>query len=191
MRFILHMLLAIGIALGVGFGLSYYAVSDGRLIGATQIGPWLAWPAAGGPQPDPYSEAYIARRGALQLGLSEGIQFTADTDSDGHGLKASCAYSIDGSTPQAALWTLVAVDRKGRNIAASQGLDYLDSSHLVRPADGEIALTVSPFLAAGNWLEIKRGGPFSLRLTLYDTPALSGGPGDRAELPSISRLECK
>lgn len=191
MRFILHMLLAICVALGVGFGLSYYAVSDGRLIGATQIGPWLAWPAAGSPHPDPYSKAYVARRGALQLGLSEGIQFTADTDSDGHQLRANCSYSIDGSTPQATLWTLVAVDRNGQNIAASNEQAFLDNTHLVRPADGQIAITVSPFVAAGNWLQIKRGGPFSLRLTLYDTPALSGGPGDRAELPSISRLECQ
>lgn len=191
MRFILHILFAIAIALGVGFGLSYYALSDGRLIAAREIGPWTVWPAAGNPHPDPYSRAYVARRGVLQLGLSEGLQFVAEADSDGQMLNARCGYQIVGQTPQAALWTLVALDRKGRNIGSSAQYDYLDSQHVVRAADGSFLLTVAPYLVGGNWLPITPTGPFRLVLTVYDTPALSGGPGDRAEMPDITRLECR
>ena len=58
----------------------------------------------------------------LQLGIERGLQFVAETDSDGKTLERSCTYRIDGKTPVATLWTLVAVDADGRNIAASDAL---------------------------------------------------------------------
>ena len=36
------------IALTVGFGLSWYALTDGRIFGAVEIGPWSAWRNVGG-----------------------------------------------------------------------------------------------------------------------------------------------
>jgi len=53
LRFLLNLLLMLVVALALGFGLSYYALSDGRLVGAAQIGPWTAWPRAGSPAPIP------------------------------------------------------------------------------------------------------------------------------------------
>src|SRR3990170_4069258 len=100
----------IAVALGIGFGLSWYALSDGRLFGALQVGPWAAWPEAGAPAPDPYTKAHLSRTGALQLGQSEGLQFIASTDSDGRPLLRNCRYRIDGATPVATFWTLVALD---------------------------------------------------------------------------------
>ncbi len=91
----------LAVALLVGFGLSWYALTDGRLFGAYQSGPWVAWPQAGSPDPDPYSRAFLSRNGALQLGQSEGLQFVATTDSDGRTLDRICAYRIDGTTPLA------------------------------------------------------------------------------------------
>ena len=41
------------VALVVGFGLSWYALSDGRLFGAIEIGPWSAWRVVGVPAADP------------------------------------------------------------------------------------------------------------------------------------------
>ena len=43
----------IGVALCVGFGLSWYALCDGRLFGALRVGPWTAWRDVGSPTPDP------------------------------------------------------------------------------------------------------------------------------------------
>ena len=71
MRFLINLLLMLVVALAIGFGLSWYALTDGRLFGAAQLGPWIAWPRAGSPAPDPYTRAYLARSGALQLGQGQ------------------------------------------------------------------------------------------------------------------------
>ena len=190
MRFVIYLLFSALIALGLGFGLSYYALTDGRLVGARSIGPWLAWPETGGPHPDPYTRAYLARRGTLQLGSSEGLQFIAETDSDGHLLDRACTYFLDGKTPTATMWTLVAVDEHGRNVAASDALIYLDSNHLSRAADGSAMISVGPALAPNDWLEIAGAGPFRIVLDLYDTTLNSGLDWSVAEMPSITRGTC-
>src|SRR3954462_14859862 len=105
------------VALAVGFGLSWYALSDGRLVGGAQIGPWTAWTRAGSANPDPYTRAYLARNGALQLGQSEGVQFVATRDSDGVPLNRDCRYRVDGLTPTATFWTLVPTAPDGATIA--------------------------------------------------------------------------
>jgi len=61
LRFLLNLLLMLVVALAIGFGLSWYALSDGRLFGAAQIGPWIAWPRAGSPAPDPYTRAHAGQ----------------------------------------------------------------------------------------------------------------------------------
>lgn len=190
MRFIFYLLFSSLVALGLGLGLSYYALTDGRLVGARQIGPWLAWPDTGGAHPDPYTRAYLARRGMLQLGSSEGMQFVAETDSDGQALERACTYLVDGKTPTATLWTLIAVDAAGRNIAASSDLMALDSDHLSRAMDGSVVISVGPSLAPGDWLEIGGAGLFSLVLSLYDTPIVSGLDWSTVEMPSISLERC-
>lgn len=190
MRFVIYLLFSALIALGLGFGLSYYALTDGRLVGARSIGPWLAWPETGGPHPDPYTRAYLARRGTLQLGSSEGLQFIAETDSDGQLLDRACTYFLDGKTPTATMWTLVAVDEHGRNVAASDALIYLDSNHLSRAADGSALISVGPALAPNDWLEIAGTGPFRILINLYDTTLNSGLDWSTAEMPSITRGTC-
>ncbi len=190
MRFIFYLLYSSAIALVLGLGLSWYALTDGRLVGAREIGPWTAWPDTGGEHPDPYTRAYLARNGFLQLGTSEGLQFTAETDSDGQTLERSCTYAIDGKTPIATMWTLVATDMDGRNIAASDALLALDSNHLSRAADGSAVISVGPGLSAGDWLEISGNGPFRLLLSLYDTPITGGADWASSEMPTITRRSC-
>lgn len=190
MRFILYLLLSALVALGIGLGLSYYALTDGRLAGARQIGPWLTWTETGQPRPDPYTRAYLARRGDLQLGAAEGLQFVAEIDSDGRVLNRACTYLIDGKTPTAVLWTLTAIDMSGRNIAASPDLIYLDSNHLSRAADGSAVIRVGRSLSPGDWLEIGGSGPFQLVLNLYDSPVATGLDWSTDEMPSITRERC-
>ncbi len=190
MRFIFYLLYSSAIALALGLGLSWYALTDGRLVGARQIGPWLAWPETGEAHPDPYTRAYLARQGVLQLGASEGLQFVAETDSDGQTLERACTYAIDGKTPVSSLWTLVATDVDGRNVAASGNLMALDSNHLSRAADGSAVIAVGPALSTGDWLEITGSGPLRLVLSLYDTPIVGGLDWSTSEMPSITRREC-
>ncbi|MDB5562349.1 MAG: hypothetical protein JWN11_1767 [Hyphomicrobiales bacterium] len=191
MRFLAHFVLAAAIALVIGFGLSYFALSDGRLFGALRVGPWTAWPAVGMPAPDPYTRAYMARNGALQLGQSEGLQFVATSDSEGKPLDRRCRYRIDGSTPVATFWTLAATASDGINIARPGGPASIQSARIARANDGATVVYVAKRLSPRNWLEIAGDGPFSLVLTLYDTAAvLSGFAGGVDALPAILREAC-
>ena len=191
MRFLYNLLLMIVVALGVGFGLSYYTLSDGHLIGAVKVGPWAAWPGVGSPSPDPYARAYLARTGALELGQSEGVVFTATTDSDGKPLDRNCRYRIEGTTPVAGFWTLRAIGTDGSNIAPSTGQQILQSRGVARANDGSLLLYVSKTLAPENWLEIAGDGPFQLVLTLYDPSNLSGAGVAVQTLPAILKEVCR
>jgi len=179
------------IALTVGFGLSWYALTDGRFFGAVEIGPWSAWRNVGAPSPDPYARAFIARAGGLELGTAEGVQFIARHDSDNRRLDRGCRYRIDGPTPAARFWTLVPVDpATGASIARPEGPANFHSARLSRASDGSAALYVAPTLAPQNWLEITGEGGFELVLNFYDTSSASGLGADITALPAIIRESC-
>ena len=190
MRFLGHLLTMIGVALCVGFGLSWYALSDARVVGAIHIGPWAAWRDAGSPTPDPYTRAYVARAGALQLGTSEGLQFIATTDSDGQRLDRNCRYRIDGTTPVSTFWTLTPLGPGNEIITRPDTPPSFNSTRVARATDGSLQLYVSKSLSPRNWLEIAGDGPFSLMLTLYDTSSFAGVGSEQARLPSIIREAC-
>jgi hypothetical protein len=191
LRFVFDLVAMVVIALGIGFGLSWYALSDGRLVGALQSGPWTTWTQAGSPTPDPYTRAFITRNAALQLGQAEGIQLVATTDSDGRPLDRACRYRIDGRTPTATFWTLVPVDAQWASIARADGPPGFQSNRVARANDGSLQLYVSPTLSPLNWLEVAGTGPFSLVLSLYDTVIFSTvGSTETVSLPSIIREAC-
>ncbi|WP_338722939.1 DUF1214 domain-containing protein [Devosia sp. XK-2] len=190
MRFVLRLLMSIAVALAVGFGLSYYALTDGRLFGAVSVGPWTAWPEIGSPAPNPYARAHITREAALQLGRSEGLQFIATTDSDNAPLDLACSYLIAGHVPVSTFWTLSAVDPNWVNIATPGGDAALRSSDIVRQPDGAMNIHVGTRLRPQNWLELAGSGPFQFVLTLYDTTALSGFASSDTAMPSITLEDC-
>lgn len=190
MRFLFHLLSMIAVAIVVGFGLSYYALGDGRLFGALRVGPWLAWPAIGATSPDPYTRAYLARSGVLPLGQGEGVTFTASGDSEARPLDRACRYRIEGTTPSAGFWTLQAVSLDGASIAPPGMQMALQSRHVQRANDGSLLLYVSRSLAPENWLEIAGNGRFKLILTLYAPSDISGSGFSVDTLPSIIRERC-
>ncbi|WIY53656.1 DUF1214 domain-containing protein [Devosia sp. YIM 151766] len=191
MRFVLRLLMSILVALAVGFGLSYYALTDGRLFGAVQLGPWTAWPDIGAPAPNPYTRGHIAREAALQLGRSEGLQFIANSDSSGEALDLSCSYRLDGRVPVSSFWTLAAIDADWINLAAPGADAALRSSEIAREANGALRIHVGTRLRPGNWLELAGTGPFSLVLTLFDTTAMSGFSSADTIMPAIVREDCR
>lgn len=190
MRFLTHILLASVLAIIIGFGLSFYALTDGRIFATYSSGPWRAWPEAGVANPDPYTNAYLSRRGALQLGASEGIEFIADTDSDGEALLLECTYRIEGNLPLAAFWTLVGLSVEGANLAKSPDSQFIDSDHIAREADGSIMVRVSTQLSSGNWLELKGAGPYQLVLRLYDSNFRETTNTRGNAMPTIAREAC-
>lgn len=191
MRFVLRLLMSIAIALSVGFGLSYYALTDGRLFGAVSLGPWTSWPDIGSPVPNPYTRGHITREAALQLGRSEGLQFVATTDSDGAVLDLGCTYQLDGHVPVSTFWTLAAVDADWVNLAAPGTGAALRSSEILRQSDGALRIHVGTRLRPSNWLELTGSGPFSLVMTLYDTTALSSFAATDVTMPSITLEDCR
>lgn len=181
----------LAVALGVGFSLSHYALTDGRLVGAVRVGPWASWPAVGSADPDPYTRAYLSRTGILQLGAAEGVRFTAMRDSAGDPLSSSCAYGLRGFTAPAAFWTLEATDMAGRNLAASPTLRGLSSEQIARGRGGAAEISVSAALAPGNWLGIRDNGePFALVITLYDVATSVSAGNAVSDMPAIIRGEC-
>lgn len=190
MRFVLRLLMMIAVALAVGFGLSYYALIDGRLFGAVQLGPWATWPDIGSPSPNPYTRGHIAREAALQMGRSEGLVFVATTDSDGAMLDLSCSYRLEGRVPVSTFWTLVAVDSAWVNLAAPDTDVAIRSSEIARVND-QILVHVGTQLRPLNWLELAGTGPFSLVLSLYDTTALSGFTSADMIMPAITNEGCQ
>lgn len=191
MRFLLNIVLAVAVALVVGFGLSFAALDRGSLFGSKQIGPWVTWPNAGSSNPDPYSRAHLARTPQLVLNVAEGIVFTAKVDSEGAPLSGSCSYRLDGETPQAAFWTLAATDQAGSLITPAFAATSLISTRLAREDDGAAIVRVGSFLAPGNWLQIAPVGTFELSLTLYDAADFAGLGRQDTVMPTISRETCK
>jgi hypothetical protein len=190
LRFVIYLLAMMAVALTVGFGLSYYALTDGRLFAAYEVGPWAAWPDVGSPSPDPYTRAYLARTGSLQLGLTEGLQFVARSDSAGFPLERTCRYRIQGTTPVASFWTLVPTDPDGVDIARPDGPPAFHSGRLSREEDGSVILYVSRSISPQNWLEISGEGLFELVLTLYDSSIFAGVGSVVEALPTITREAC-
>jgi hypothetical protein len=190
LRFVLNLGLMLAVALAVGFGLSWYALTDGRLFGAYQAGPWVSWTKAGAPDPDPYTRAYLARAGALQLGVAEGLQLVAVVDSDNRPLERTCTYRVDGRTPTATFWTLLPIGPDGATIARNDGPPGFHSGRLARATDGSLQLYVGPSPRPLNWLETTGEGTFTLVLSLYDTVFLTGIGANETQLPAIIREQC-
>jgi hypothetical protein len=181
---------AILVATILGFSTAWVAVEHGRIFGAVIVGPWTAWPNAGGPDADPYSVALLARSGEVPLGADEGLAFTATTDSEGAPLSGNCGYRMSGQTPQARLWTLTAYDAAGRLMANAARRAGFHSREILRRADGSLNITVSPEVEPGDWLPIARVEGFQLVLRLYDTPLTTATEFVDIDMPRIDREQC-
>jgi hypothetical protein len=189
-RFVFGLVFAITIALVSGFGSAWYALENGELFVTLSLGPWKAWPAAGTAEADPYTHAYLARSGQLQLGRAEGIRFASSTDSAGLPLKRECRYRIEGETPVASLWTLYAEDEKGALIGHGERRDVIDGVNLPRGNDGRMLVRTGPAPAGPVWLATPGRGPVQFVLTLYDTSLFAGLSAESTPLPEIREEGC-
>jgi hypothetical protein len=190
LRLLIDIAVAIVVATILGFSTAWIAVEHGRIFGAVTVGPWTAWPSAGGPDADPYSVALLARSGEVPLGAGEGLAFTATTDNQGEPLSGDCGYVISGQTPPARLWTLTAYDETGRLMANAARRSGFHSREIIRRTDGGLAITVSPDVEPGDWLPIARAGRFQLVLRLYDTPLTTATEFVDIDMPRIDQERC-
>lgn len=184
-------LLVLAIAIGGGAASVWYALQAREGIGAVAVGPWTTFPDLGTPQADPYSKARIAREGVLSLGLTEGLTFIAQKDSDGRVLRRDCSYTIDGTFPPARFWTLYAAE-PSRAVIQGGHLrpPALHSNEVLRRADNAVSIAVGRDPTPGNWLPVAGTGPMSFVLTLYDSPAASSSGIADVALPRIAKAAC-
>jgi hypothetical protein len=184
--------LTLSIALGGGAGSVLYALNHSASFGAISVGPWVAFPDVGTPDADPYMQARYARDGSLALGRAEGVEFRAETDSDGAPLSIGCRYAVEGETPPARFWTLNATDENQVSLAGVGSRQSVTSSLAILrdAATSRFVIEVGAEPAAGNWLPVSGTGTMQLVLTLYDTPIANRTDLSDSNLPAIRRIAC-
>lgn len=187
-------LLIMIIASMIGISTAYMVIEREQPLDAVTIGPWKAYPKAGTAAADPYSVAIYTRGTVIPLASGEGLALVARRDGRDQLLDPTCEYRIRGQTPTARLWTLTAVDGKGRLVENLPGRTHLVSNQLLRSPDGNFEIAVAKDARAGNWLPLSAAANASdgLRfvLRLYDAPVTTGAALDGVTMPEIERLAC-
>ena len=191
MRLLLGTLFALLVAVIVGLGATYLALTRSAAFGALTIGSWTAWPKSGTTEADPYARASIARTGRLPTALGDGVAFVAQTDDDGRRLDGRCDVVLSGITPAARYWTLTLYNRDGELVANSIERHDFTSQEIVRLADGSFRIDVAPRAQPGNWLPTGGIERYVLVLRIYDTPVgVSTKEGREVPMPAIRTERC-
>jgi hypothetical protein len=187
---VLLILYSLLLALGLGLGSAYLALSGDPPFGSLRVGPWTVWPRLGSPAADPYMRAIIARRGDVPLATGEGIALSARVDSSGQALDSNCSYRVGSAMPAARLWTLTLYDEAGRLLVSELGRSSFTSAEIVRDADDRFTIALSRNLQPGNWLQLPPSGSFQAVLRLYDPPGAAAAILSESTFPGIERIGC-
>lgn len=104
------LVIVLGAAIGLfsGAASAYLAPYMVGYVRATELGPWRTADIIGVAGADPYMRAWVARHGIWALPRSEAMYLSADADSEGRPLDASCSYLITGAELPARWWSLTA-----------------------------------------------------------------------------------
>jgi hypothetical protein len=190
-RLLFGLLLTFAIAAVVGLGTTWLTVTRGVAFGAVTLGAWTAYPKTGTAEIDPYARATLAHTGLLPLGSGDGVAFIARTDQTRQPLDGRCEATVAGATPSARFWTLTLYDPDGRLVANGVGRYGFTSQEIVRKADGNFEIAISPRARAGNWLPTGGVERYVLVLRLYDTPfGVATRAGRETSMPSITQRKC-
>ncbi|MGI9400912.1 MAG: DUF1214 domain-containing protein [Rhizobiaceae bacterium] len=192
MRSIVMFLILAFCGIMLGGASAWYSIRHVHGLEAIDIGVWTAYPFAAADEIDPYTVAKSVAEGTVPLGVSEGLAFETQSDSNGTILSAECDYELEGTTPPSRLWTLVAYDDKGFPMqAAPGGRSSKYSGSVLRYPDGSFLISISGRPKPGNWLSLKGKEQFRLVLRLYDTSVTSNTDLIVPRMPEIRRLECR
>lgn len=185
------LLYASALALGLGVASAVWATNQLPALSTLEIDGWIANPAVGQSDPDPYSQAYFSRTGGLPLAAAEGLSFVRKADDEGNLLDATCIYAVAGETPAAKHWTLH-VMKDGLPLA-TDGAAIPTGTHsggIVRSRDGTFLIRIARLPQPENWIFPGPSGPFALRLTLYDTAVASDTGLSKLHMPAVRKVEC-
>jgi len=192
LRSIFNLLIIFLIGLGIGSSTAWYSIQKSHGIGAINIGQWSAWPFVGGSAVDPYTGAKVVADGSLPLGAAEGLAFEAVKDEDDALLRLECTYRLEGVTPPAKLWTLVAYNTDGSPVTPSPGgTSAKYSGNLMRFPDASFVINIGKNPVSGNWISTNGKGNFKLVMRLYDTPVTSTSGLIDPVMPKILQIGCE
>jgi hypothetical protein len=190
-RLLLGTLFALAVAIVVGLGATYLALTRGAAFGPLTIGSWTAWPKTGTADADPYARASIARSGRLPTALGDGVAFSARSDDDGRIFDGRCDVVLSGITPAARFWTLSLYNPDGELVTNSVNRYGFTSQEIVRHADGSFEIVVAPRANPGNWLPTGGVEQYILVLRLYDTAVgVSTKAGREVPMPAVKTRSC-
>ncbi len=191
MRLLLGSLFAFAVAIVIGLGATWMALTRGTAFGAVTIGAWTAWPKTGTAEIDPYARAGIARTGELPIGSGDGVAFYAATDDAGRALDGRCVATVSGVTPAARFWTIALYDLDGRLVPNPAERFGYTSQEITRRADGSFEIVLAPRARPGNWLPTGGIDRYVLVLRLYDTPVgVATRTARDAPMPTIVEKAC-
>jgi hypothetical protein len=180
-----------GVALLGGIGTSWYMIEIGSPLTTVRVGPWVAWPAAGTVDADPYTRARTVRHGSLPISGSVARTFEARTDDAGQRLHSSCDYVIEGAGMDSGWWSLSVYDDQGSLIPNAADRHAFNASTIARGADGSFLITLARDARPGNWLPTTGAGRLSLVLTVIEAGSEIEQGGDERILPEIRKVACR
>jgi hypothetical protein len=179
------------LALGLGLGSAWRAVSHGFFPVTQRFGPWALWFREATSEADPYTIAHMARQGTLPMTASAEMTFTATRDSAGSHLSGDCTYDIRGHALPALWWNIGAFTPIGEKMPSKTGRSSFSSTNVAMAPDGSFTVRLSAEVQPGNWLPASRGTRVVLRLTVLKPL----NPGNLLKsgvdtLPEIDLVEC-
>jgi hypothetical protein len=191
MPFLKRFILFSAIALTLGLGSAWRAVSHGFFAATNHYGPWALWFREGTAEADPYTQAHTARQGVLPITAASELVFAATRDSGGSHLSGNCTYEIRGNSVPALWWDIAAFKADGEVMPSKTGRASFSSANILAAPDGSFKVRLSPDVQPGNWIPAERGDRIVLRLSILrplnpDNLLASGAD----ILPEITLLEC-
>lgn len=189
MRTALKILAVLVVGTALGLAATWITVWRGAVSGAVADGPWRTNLAAGSPQSDPYTRAFVAVHGLLALGRGETIYYTAEYDDAGDRLDGKCLYVVAGRNPDARWWSITAYGPDDYLIPNPANRYSMSDSTVLRKKDGSFEIDVGGTEGGANWIPAGTAG-FSLTLRLYNPGPVAAIDPEHTPLPSIRKVSC-
>ena len=188
---VLAVLTGIGSAVWLG---GWTPLNPPGLFRSININNWTSDPAIGSPAADPYTRAYVARRGLLGLRREEATYYLRAVDDEGQPLLDHCAYVIEGEVPDARWWSVTLYADDYFLAQNEDDAHSIDMTRAVIDSDGMWrAVIQSADPADGSfWISSRNAGRFDLIYRLYNaSEAILESPGNALVTPRIIRLGCE
>jgi hypothetical protein len=190
-RSVLKYLLIFIVALVVGIGTAWWALTGIINLVTIKNGPWRVNLNIGTSQTGMYLKAGVARVGLFALNKSEAVYFVALEDSGGQPLSSNCDYRITGRDFDARWWSITVYGEDFHLIANEKNRYSYFGGAIARNEKNEWTVKLSSKPQEGNWLPAGDNKQLVLNLRLYRPGESVYRNPDTIELPRIVKEECK